>query len=62
MSAEELETEQPGSLFRLSYYASELPATDPLRNARTCVFAAVIQSDEVTSNQISRALRRSQVS
>jgi hypothetical protein len=37
-------------------------APDPLRNARTRVFATVIQPGAVTSNQISRALRRSQVS
>ena len=37
-------------------------ATDPLRNPRTRDFAAVIQSGAVTSNQISRGLRRNQVS
>lgn len=36
--------------------------TDPLRKARTRVFAAVIQPGAVTSNQISRGLRRSHVS
>ena len=35
---------------------------DPLRNSRTRIFAAVTQSGDVTSNQTSRALRRSQVS
>ena len=38
------------------------PAPDSSRNARTRVFAAVIQSGVVTSNQISRVFRRSQVS
>ena len=40
----------------------EEDGTDPLRNARTRVFATVIQPGAVTSNQISRGLRRSQVS
>jgi hypothetical protein len=46
-------------------YERQVPgegATDPYRNARTRVFAAVIQSGVVTSNQFSRVLRRSQVS
>jgi hypothetical protein len=60
--AGEPQTAQPDSIIRAKSYDSELPAIDPLRNARTRVFAAVIQSDAVTSNQISRALRRSQVS
>ena len=37
-------------------------ATDSFRNARTRAFALLIQSGIVTSNQISRALQRSQVS
>jgi hypothetical protein len=43
-------------------YASKRGAIDSCRNDRTLDFAATIHCGDVTSNQISRALRRSQVS
>lgn len=44
------------------HYVSKLGVIDPFRNARTWAFAALIQPGDVTSSQISRGLRRSQVS
>src|SRR5215213_2484386 len=60
--AGERQTEQPDLIVWDSHYPTEPGTADPFRNARTRVFAAAIQSGVVTSNQINRALRRSQVS
>jgi hypothetical protein len=56
------QTEPRDSISWDSHYAIELSTIYPFRNVRTRAFAALIQSAAVTSNQINRVLRRSQVS